>query len=270
MSAQSSSLVPIAPVAAETVLVTGASSGIGEELARLFAADGSDLVLVARRRERLEALAAELEKRHGVAVGVEAVDLSRPERLAELCRRLDQQGVEVDVLVNNAGFGARGTVAELPEERQLEMVRLNIEALTALTRALLPGMLARRRGGILNVGSVAGFQPGPFMAVYYASKAYVLSFSEALAEELRGSGVGVTVLAPGPTVTGFQEAAGLEGSLLFELLPMAAAPVARAGHRGFRRGKVLVVPGLGNRLLAFSHRLFPRRLVRWVVRKLQD
>lgn len=254
----------------ETVLVTGASSGIGEELARLFAADGAELVLVARREERLRRLAAELEGAHGVAPRIAPVDLSEPREVIALCERLDQAGVAVDVLVNNAGFGASGAVADVDLRRQLEMVRLNVEALTALTRLLLPGMLERGRGGVLNVASVAGFQPGPFMAVYYATKAYVLSFSEALAEEVRGRGVAVTALAPGPTVTEFESRAGLEGKLLFKLGPMAAGPVARAGHRGFRRGKVLVVPGPSNKVLAFSHRLFPRSLVRWVVRKLQD
>ena len=254
----------------ETVLVTGASSGIGEELAKLFAADGADLVLVARREERLRRLAAELEGAHGSRSQIESVDLSEPREVIALYERLDEAGVCVDVLVNNAGFGARGAMAELELGRQLEMLRLNVEALTSLTRSLLPGMLARGRGGVLNVGSVAGFQPGPFMAVYYATKAYVLSLSEALAEELRGSGVTVTALAPGPTVTEFQDEADLEGSLLFKLGPMAAGPVARAGYRGFRRGKVLVVPGLGNKVLAFSHRLFPRWTVRRVVRKLQD
>lgn len=254
---------------AETVLVTGASSGIGEELARRFAADGSDLVLVARSEERLRRLAAELEKTHGIAARVETVDLSEPEQLAELCERLRGEGVAVDVLVNNAGFGARGPVAELDLGRQLEMVRLNVEALTALTRFLLPGMLERRRGGVLNVASTAAFQAGPFMAVYYATKAYVLSFTEALAEETRGTGVTVTALAPGPTVTGFQEEAGLERTLLFRFGPMAAARVARAGHRAFRKGRVLVIPGLSNRLLAFSTRLAPRWLLRRVVRMLQ-
>ena len=197
------------------------------------------------------------------------MDLSEPEQLAALCERLSDEGVVVDVLVNNAGFGARGPVAELDLGRQLEMVRLNVEALTALTRFLLPGMLARRRGGVLNVASTAAFQPGPFMAVYYATKAYVLSFSEALAEEARGTGVAVTALAPGPTLTGFQKEADLEDRLLFKLGPMAAAPVARAGHRAFRRGRVLVIPGLKNRLGAFSTRLAPRWLVRRVVRMLQ-
>ncbi|MFQ5349016.1 MAG: SDR family NAD(P)-dependent oxidoreductase [Thermoanaerobaculia bacterium] len=253
----------------ETVLVTGASSGIGEELARLFAADGSDLVLVARREDRLRRLAVELERDYGVTARVERVDLGEPEQLVDLCERLADQQVEVNVLVNNAGFGARGRVAELGLGRQLEMIRLNVEALTALTRFLLPGMLTRSSGGVLNVASTAAFQPGPFMAVYYATKAYVLSFSEALVEEVRGTGVAVTALAPGPTLTGFQKEADLEETLLFKLGPMTAAQVARAGHRGFRKERTLVVPGLRNRLLALSNRVSPRWLVRRVVRKLQ-
>ncbi len=254
----------------ETVLITGASSGIGEELARRFAADGSDLVLVARSDERLRELAAGLEKGNGISARVEPADLAAPGACEALVERLTAAGVDVDVLVNNAGFGARGAVAELDAERQLGMIRLNVEALTALTRLLLPGMLARRRGGVLNVASTAAFQPGPFMAVYYATKAYVQSFTEALAEELRGSGVTVTSLAPGPTLTGFQKEAEMEETLLLKLGPMRAAPVARAGHRAFRRGRTVVIPGLGNRLLAFSTRLTPRWLLRRVVRALQS
>ncbi len=253
----------------ETVLITGPSSGIGEELAKLFVADGSELVLVARSAGRLEQLAGELAAAHGATVRVEPADLTETGAVAALCERLAADGIEIDVLVNNAGFGARGAVAELPLERQISMLRLNVEALTELTRRLLPGMLARRRGGVLNVASTAAFQPGPFMAVYYATKAYVQSFTEALAEEVRGTGVTVTSLAPGPTVTGFQEEAGMEETLLFKLGPMPAAPVARAGHRAFRRGKVLVIPGLRNRLLAFSTRFTPRWLLRRLVRVLQ-
>ncbi len=254
----------------ETVLITGASSGIGEELARLFAADGSDLVLVARSRERLRALAGELAERHGVAARVEVVDLTAAGACAELVERLAADGVAVDVLVNNAGYGARGAAAELDLERQLGIIRLNVEALTELTRRLLPAMLERRRGGVLNVASTAAFQPGPFMAVYYATKAYVQSFSEALAEELRGSGLTVTSLAPGPTLTGFQSEAEMEDTVLFRFGAMEVAPVARAGHRAFRRGRVVVIPGLANRLLTFSNRLAPRWLTRRVVRRLQD
>ena len=187
-----------------TALITGASSGIGLELAKLFARDGYELVLVARRVERLEELGRELTQRHGVRCHTISVDLAQPDAAAEIVRRLEGAGPAVDVLVNNAGFGVLGPLATTEPETAGRMIRVNIEALTQLTRALLPGMLARRRGRILNVASTAGFAPGPLMAVYYATKAYVISFSEALAEELRGTGVTVTVLCPGPTRTEFQ------------------------------------------------------------------
>ena len=197
-------------------------------------------------------------------------DLSRPEAPQALLDRLQADRVAVDVLVNNAGFGARGAVAELDVERQLAMIGVNVTALTHLTRLFLPPMLERRRGGVLNVGSTAGFQAGPNMSVYYATKAYVLSFSEGLAEEVAGSGVTVTCLAPGATDTAFAEEAGLEGSRLFMLGTMAPAAVARAGFDGFRAGKVLVVPGLPNKAVAFSNRLAPRALARKVAKALQS
>jgi len=201
--------------AGQTALVTGASSGIGLELARLFAAGGYGLVLVARSGGKLEELANELRNRHGVDVRVMAIDLARPESSEELVRELEQAGVAVDVLVNNAGFATFGPFAETHLRAELEELQLNVVTLTHLTKKLLPGMLARRRGGVLNVASTAAFQPGPLMAVYYASKAYVLSFTEALAEELRGTGVTISALCPGPTVTGFQKRAAMEDSGLF-------------------------------------------------------
>lgn len=248
----------------ETVLITGASSGIGAELARLFAADGSNLVLVARREEQLRALGQDLEQRHGVQVRVLPSDLSRQQAPREVVDRLAAWNVDIDVLVNNAGFGSLGTVAELATQQQLDMIQVNVLALTHLTRLLLPGMIDRRRGAVLNVASTAAFQPGPRLAVYYATKAFVLSFSEALAEELRGSGVAVTCLAPGPTETEFASVAHAERARLFRWGTMSSESVARAGHDGLRRGKVLVVPGLRNRLLAFSVRLAPRALARKV------
>ena len=175
----------------------------------------------------------------------------------------------MDVVVNNAGFGSVGCVADLPVERQLNMIQVNVAALTSLTGLFLPGMIQRRRGGILNVGSTAGFQPGPNMAVYYATKAYVLSFTEALAEELVGSEINATCLAPGPTESGFGADSGMEASIFFKFGAMKARSVAQAGYRGFRRGKVIVVPGLKNRLLAFSVRLGPRTIVRKLVKRLQ-
>jgi short-subunit dehydrogenase len=254
---------------AGTVLITGASSGIGRELARLYAADGAGLVLVARSQDRLRELAAELGAHYGTLAQVLPADLSEPGSPGEIAGALAHQRLDVDVLVNNAGFGAHGSVAGLGAQRQLDMIDVNVAALTQLTALLLPGMLARRTGAILNVASTAGFQPGPNQAVYCATKAYVLSFTEALAEEVRGSGVRVSCLAPGPTDTGFAAQAGMGGTLLFRWGVMDAARVARAGHDGLRRGKTLVIPGVRNRVLAFSVRLSPRALVTRIAGRLQ-
>jgi short-subunit dehydrogenase len=245
----------------ETVLVTGASSGIGWELARLFAGDGANLVLIARSEGRLRELAGELAAKYGAEAQIVPADLSRPASPGEIVEALARQHIDVDVLVNNAGFGAHGPVAEIGVARQLEMIEVNVAALTRLTALLLPGMLERRRGAILNVASTAAFQPGPSQAVYCATKAYVLSFTEALAEELRGSGVRVCCLAPGATDTGFAAQAGMQGTRLFRRGVMNPARVARAGHTGLQQGKTLVIPGLRNRILAFSVRLSPRVLV---------
>ena len=256
-------------MSAETALITGASSGIGWELARLFAADKTNLVLVARRQDKLDQVAAELRRDHGVQVQVLAKDLADPQSPQAIFDALAAENVTVDILVNNAGFGAVGSVADLPMEKQMEMVQVNVTALTHLTRLFLPGMIQRRSGGIFNVGSTAGFQPGPYMAVYYATKAYVLSFTEALAEEVIGTGVQVTCLAPGPTATGFAATAHLENKLLFRLGTVDARTVAQAGYRGFRRGKVLVIPGLRNKLGALAVRFVPRAWVRKVTKRLQ-
>lgn len=253
----------------ETALITGASSGIGRELARLFAADKSNLVLVARNQAKLDELAGELREAHGVQVRVMVKDLADPQSPEEIFETLAAENMTVDVVVNNAGFGAGGSIAELPLERQLDMIQVNVTALTHLTRQFLPGMYGRRFGGVLNVGSTAAFQPGPYLAVYYATKAYVLSFTEALAEEVAGSGLHVTCLAPGPTATGFAAVADLEHKILFRLGMADVQSVAKAGYRGFRRGKVLVVPGLLNKLGTLAVRLVPRPLVRKVVKRLQ-
>ncbi len=253
----------------ETALITGASSGIGLELAKLFAADKSNLVLVARSQDKLEALAEAVRREHGVEALVLLQDLTDPVAPQTIFDRLISEGVGVDVVVNNAGFGSVGSVAALPLNRQLNMVQVNVVALMHLTRLFLPGMVERRRGGILNVGSMAGFQPGPNMAVYYATKAFVLSFTEALAEELTGSGVSATCLAPGPTETGFGADSGMGKSLIFKLGMMDAATVARIGYRGFRRGKAIVIPGWKNRLGASSVRFAPRAFVRKLVKRLQ-
>ena len=253
-----------------TALVTGASGGIGEELARLFAADGHDLVLVARSRDRLARLAEELGGRHGVAARALASDLARPEAPREIFEELTAGGVTVDALVNNAGFGSYGLFAETDLKSELDLLQVNVVALTHLSKLFLPGMIARRRGYVMNVASTAAFQPGPLMAVYYASKAYVLSFSEALTNECGGTGVVVSALCPGPTETGFVAAAGMGDSKLFERAVMDARTVAVEGYRGLLAGKAVVIPGFRNNLLARSIGLFPRNLVTRVVRRIQE
>ncbi|MEK6247519.1 MAG: SDR family oxidoreductase [Planctomycetales bacterium] len=258
------------PMETETALITGASSGIGLELAKLFAEDGTNLVLVARRKDRLEELASRLRDENGIEVSVLAKDLCDKEAPNEILARLTDDGITVDVVVNNAGFGAVGSFAKLSLQRQMEMVQVNITALTHLTRLFLPSIIQRDRGGVLNVGSTAAFQPGPRMAIYYATKAYVLSFTEAIAEELVSTNIKVSCLCPGPTTTEFEEAAGMEGLLLFKLGPMDAQTVAKMGYKGFRRGKTLVIPGLTNRLGAFSVRFTPRAWVRKIVKRLQS
>lgn len=255
---------------AETVLISGASSGIGLELARCFAADGSDLVLIARREDRLRELARELTVRHGVQVRVLPKDLGAPSAAREIVDELKGLGIRIDVLVNNAGFGDRGAFSGLPIERQMEMIQVNVSAVTELTRRLLPEMVARGRGGVLNIASTAAFQPGPLMSVYYATKAYVLHFSEGVAEELVGTGVSMTCLCPGPVPTEFGANAHMEGSLLVRLGTMSAATAARDGYEGFRRGKVIVVPGILNKLTAFGVRLGPRFAVRKLARLLHE
>lgn len=251
-----------------TALITGASSGIGYEFARLLARDHFDLILVARSGDRLATIADQLSAGDGISVRVIARDLGRPGAAEALFAEVE--GTAVDVLVNNAGFGLKGAVAELSTEAQEEMVQLNVLALTALTRLFLPGMLERRQGGILNVASTAAFQPGPLMAVYYASKAYVLSFTEALANEVHGSGVTVTALCPGPTVTGFADRAGTTASRLFRGPTMDAASVAAAGYEALKQGRAMVIPGARNRFLALGVRLTPRSVVTRVARAMQE
>jgi hypothetical protein len=253
------------PLPAGTALITGASSGIGRSLARLFAQDGHDLVLVARRADALQELAAEIVPAHGVRVWLFAVDLAKPAGVVVLMSELESAGLTIDVLVNNAGFGMQGAFTALPVERQLDMIQLNVATLTALTGHLLPGMLARGRGGVLNVGSLAGFQPGPFMAVYYATKAFVVSFSEALSDELSGSGLRVCCLAPGPTATGFASEAGAAESALFRGDVMDVDEVARIGYHAWKEGRALAIAGRRNRLRAFAVRLAPRAYVRKIV-----
>jgi short-subunit dehydrogenase len=252
-------------------MVTGASGGIGLELARLLAADGHDLVLVARREDELQRIGAELESAHRIRARSFPDDLSDPAAPDRLSARLQEEGIALDVLINNAGFGVAGALATADERRTREMIDLNVGALTMLTRLVLPGMVARGRGRIMNVASTAAFQPGPYMAVYYATKAYVLSFTEAVAEEVRDSGVTLTALCPGPTRTGFADVAGMESSRLFSSLFVGdAAHVARAGYRAMLRGRRVVVPGALNRLAAFGTRFAPRRVATTLSRLAQE
>lgn len=253
----------------DTALITGASSGIGLELARLMAAD-FDLILVARNQLRLDQIATELQEQHGNRVHVIPTDLSRPEAPEQIFTEIKRRGLRVDVLVNNAGFGSYGLFAETDLRNELEMIQVNIVALTQLTKLALPAMLERKRGRIMNVASTAGFQAGPLMAVYYATKAYVISFSEAIANELEGSGVTVTCLCPGPTGTEFAKRADMEQSRLFKLGKMTSVDVARAGYAAMMRGKTLVIPGARNWLLAESVRFSPRKLVTAIARSLQE
>ncbi len=257
-------------MAKETVLITGASSGIGWELAKLFAGDKSDLVLVARREDRLNELAGMLKSEFGVDVFILPMDLSKKPAPKQIFSRLRKEKIEIDVLVNNAGFGARGSVAGLDTDLQVDMVQVNLAALTHLTRLFLPGMIERGRGGVLNVGSLAGFQPGPNLAVYYATKAYVLSFTEALSEEITNPYIKITCLAPGPVRTEFGSKSELDDSLLFKLSLMDVEPVAKAGYEGFRHGKVIVIPGIKQKVTPFILRLMPRFLVRKIVKSLQS
>jgi hypothetical protein len=240
-------------------LITGASAGLGVEFARQCRARGDELVLVARRRDRMEALAAELGSSHVVAA-----DLSEPGAAGRLMEQVEALGLTVETLINNAGFGLAGRFHTLPADRLTQMIDLNVRALAELCRLALPAMVGRGRGFILNVASTAAFQAGPNMAVYYASKAFVLSLSEALHHELKGKGIKVTALCPGPVATEFLEAAGIQ-SKLFDRVAADAPSVVRAGLKGLDRNRAIVVPGLLNKLGAQSSRFVPRALVRRVV-----
>lgn len=251
-------------------LVTGASGGLGADMARILAARGFPLVVSARNRVLLEELAREVGEAHGTPVRVVPMDLSRPGSGHELADAVERLGVPVEVLVNNAGFGQWGAWMEQDPDEEAAMLRLNVEALTVLARRMAPGMVAQGYGRILNVGSVAGFFPGPFMAVYYATKAYVLSFSEALAEELRGTGVTVTCLCPGPVRTGFQDRAALRLPPGSSLAVVESREVARAGIEGMFRGRVRVIPGFLNKLTVWAPRFLPRTLVPKLVHRVQE
>jgi uncharacterized protein len=238
-------------------LITGASAGLGVEFARQLEKRGHALVLAARRKDRLDELAAELGNARAVAI-----DLSKSGAAAKLLADVDANGEQVELLVNNAGFGLIGRFAELDGKRQRQMIDLNVSTLTDLCRAIAPQMIERKSGGILNVASTAAFQPGPKMAVYFATKAYVLSFTEALHEELKPHGIKVSCLCPGPTRTEFGEVAGFGGNGLFDRTAMDAPEVFEAGLDGLDRNRAVVVPGLVNKIGAASTRFAPRSVVR--------
>jgi hypothetical protein len=253
-----------------TALITGASFGIGLEFARIFAREGYNLVLVARSADKLRQLASELEKAHGTRSLILATDLTEPGASAYVLDQTTRADIQVDVLVNNAGFGQYGLFAENDLEECLRQIQLNVTTLTHLTRLYLPAMIARKSGRILNVASTAAFQPGPLMAVYFATKAYVLHLSEALANELQETGVTVTCLCPGPTATEFQQRANIAGIRLTKYGTMTARTVAEDGYRALMTGKIVAISGFKNWLVAQSVRFAPRRMVAAMTRKLQE
>ncbi len=253
----------------KVALITGASAGLGKDLAGLFAADGHDVVLVARREDLLNELAAELGEKHQINAHVLTCDLAQADAANQVHQRVVALGLTVTDLVNNAGFGSNGAFVELPLARELDMVTVNIRSLVALTHLFLPAMVQEGDGRVLNLGSVAGFQPGPFMATYYATKAFVNHFSEALSHELAETGVTVTVSCPGPTATEFAEAADMQRTRLFR----GHAPsieVATQAYRAMQRGRPMIVHGAKNRLLWQSQRLAPRSWVRSIAGRLNS
>jgi short-subunit dehydrogenase len=246
----------------QTALITGASSGIGAELAKLFAADGINLVLVARNPERLSAQAEQLKAHHGIHVITLAKDLSAPEAPAEIYDAVETEGIALDYLVNNAGVGVHGSFRETRVEDELGMMRLNMDALVHLTKLFLPGMLARKTGKILNVASLAALQPGgPGASVYYATKTFVLSFSRGLAIELRGTGVSVTALCPGPVDTHFHNAGEFAKTALYSRFMMSRPDkVAKAGYRAMKNRNLTCIPGFLAKLLAVGGQMPPSRI----------
>lgn len=255
----------------KTALITGASAGIGFELSKIFTRHHHNLVLVARREDRLLELKKELEESFQIKAHVIPLDLTHSDAPKQLYDELKKQTIAIDILVNNAGFGLQGTFAKTDIDTERNMIELNIQALTGLTKLFLRDMVAKHEGKILNVASTASFLPGPYMSVYYASKAYVLSFSKALAYETRNDGVTISVLCPGPTDTEFQEQAGIAHSNIFsgKMLPVTTArEVAEAGYRGLMKGKTVIIPGLVNKIGAYSSNFSPSFITNRVVEKL--
>jgi short-subunit dehydrogenase len=255
----------------QTALITGGSGGIGLEIAKVLARKGFDLVLVSRQRNTLEAAAGQLQGKYGARVQVFAADLRRPDAPESIFDFLHNENIPIEVLVNNAGFGLGGEFADTELRRELDMIQVNIAALTHLTKLFLPAMIKRKSGRVLNVASTAAFQPGPLMAVYYATKAYVLSFSEAIAEELRDSGVTVTALCPGPTRTGFAASAQVTKSRLFSAFGMAdPTEVAEFGVAAMMHGRRVAIPGIKNKIVAQANRFAPRNVTARVSRMIQE
>ena len=254
-----------------TVLITGASGGIGYELAKQFAKNKFNLVIIARSKEKLEELKIELQEKYQVEVKVIVKDLAKKGAAGEVFEEIKTENINIDILVNNAGFGAYGFFKDIAWNRMEEMIQLNIIALAELTHLFLPEMVKRNSGKILNVASTAGFQPGPLMAVYYASKAFVLSFSEAVANELNNTNITVTALCPGPTESGFQKAASIEKVRLVRtgIVP-TSEKVAAYGYDALMKGKKVAIEGGVNKMLVFSLRFAPRNLITSIVRKLQE
>jgi uncharacterized protein len=249
-------------------LLTGASAGIGFDLAHILAEQGHDVVLTARNGAALEGLAGELRTKHGVRAEVIVADLSDVTAPRFIVDELSRRSISLDTLINNAGFGSQGPFVETDLEREMAMIQVNVGAVVQLTRLLLPQLMVNTPARILNVASTASFVPGPYMSTYYATKAFVLSHSVALARELGNKGVTVTALCPGPTHTEFQKRAGIRESKLFGRKSMAARPVAEAGYRGMMRGELIVVPGASNKLSVFAARFAPQRFLSRFVAKL--
>jgi short-subunit dehydrogenase len=252
-------------------LITGASSGIGYEFAKLFARDGYNLVLIARDEDKLSKISAELEEKYIISCNVIAADLSMPSAPDGIFKITEEEGLKIDALINNAGFATYGPFIDSNLTKEMEMLQVNIAAVTHLSYLYGNSMAKNGGGKILNVASSAAFQPGPLMAVYYASKAYVLHFSEALANELEDRKVTVSVLCPGPTKTNFQDRAEMQKSKLFKLSNvMDAAAVAQYGYNGLKKGNIVIIPGLMNKIVAWGIRLIPRNMVTKVARKIQE
>jgi len=252
----------------KTALITGASSGIGYELAKQCADDGYNLILVARDEKKLKASASELQMKYVVPVKTIVKDLSEPNAPTDIFNQLQKENVVVDVLINNAGFATYGAFSETELDDELNMIQVNLVSLMHLTKLFIKGMVKRKNGKIMNVASTAAFQPGPTMAVYYATKAFVLSFSEAIASELKGTGVTVTTLCPGPTESGFQKRAKLERVRLVRTKLMEAETVARLGYKALMKGKAVEITGVRNKVIAESIRFTPRKMVTSIVRSL--